>query len=128
MVKIKGIAWGGSKTDKYEVTAKFFKDTLDFPVLSTENDVTIFRLPNGDIFEAVGPTQAVELNEHVSGPKVDFLVDDVHTARKELEQLGVKFLGPVYENPDQSWTHFWAPDGYLYGLTDMHGHPAHNYE
>lgn len=129
MVKIKGIAWAGTKVDKdkYEATAKFFKDILGFKAVRTEEDVTIFQLPNSDLFEAIGPTQAPELNDFVVGPKVDFLVDDVRSARSELEKLGVKFEGPIYEGTDQSWTHFFAPDGHLYGLTDMHGHPAHEY-
>jgi catechol 2,3-dioxygenase-like lactoylglutathione lyase family enzyme len=125
MIKIKGIAWAGTKTDNYEETAKFFKDVLGFKVLRSDKDITVYRLPNDDVFEVIGPTQAVELNELVKGPKVDFLVDDVRETRREMEQSGVKFEGPVYDGPIQSWTNFHADDGHLYGLTDMHGHPDH---
>ena len=125
MIRIKGIAWAGTKTDKYEETAKFFTEILGFTVLRSDKDITVYRLPNADLFEAIGPTQAVELNDIVSGPKVDFLVDDVRATRSEMEELGVIFEGPVYDGPYQSWTNFYGADGYLYGLTDMHGHPAH---
>jgi hypothetical protein len=124
-MKIKGIAWGGTKTSKYEASAKFFKDVLGLTPKNTEVDVTVFQLPNGDLFEVIGPTQAVELNELVSGPKIDFLVDDVAAARAEMEKQGVQFFGPVYNSSEQSWTNFMGPDGYLYGLTDLHSHPAH---
>jgi hypothetical protein len=129
MVKIKGIAWAGTKLDKekYEQTSKFFKDMLGFTPQRALDGLTIFELPNGDYFEVIGPNQAVELNGLVTGPKVDFLVDDVREAREELEKMGLKFEGPIYEAADQNWTHFWAPDGYLYGLTDMHAHPAQKY-
>jgi len=129
MVKIKGIAWAGTKLEKdqYEKTAIFFRDVLGFKVQRLLDGLTIFELPNGDLFEVIGPDQAPELNGKVSGPKIDFLVDDVREARAELEKLGLRFEGVVLDAPDQSWTHFFAPDGHLYGLTDMHDHPANKY-
>jgi len=127
MIKIKGICWGGTKVseDQYEATAKFFKEVMGFKPYCVLDGVTIFKLPNGDLFESISPRQAVELNGIVSGPKIDFLVDDVAETRREMEKLGVKFEGPILRNPDQSWTNFWAPDDHLYGLTDMLGHPDH---
>ena len=44
---------------------------------------------------------------------------------KEMEAKGVEFVGPIESDPDVgvSWTHFKAPDGHLYGLTTIEGHP-----
>lgn len=123
MEKIKGIAWAGTKTDKYEKTAKFFKEILGLKPVREEKDITVFQLPNGDLFEVIGPTQGTSLGDLVSGPKVDFLVDNAREVRRELEELGVPFHGPLFGDEVQSWTHFFAPDGYLYGLTDMPDHP-----
>jgi len=127
MVRIKGICWGGTKVseEQYEATAKFFTEVMGFKPYCVQDGAVIFQLPNSDIFETVSPRQAVELNGIVSGPKIDFLVYDVAETRREMEKLGVKFEGPIQSNSDQSWTHFWAPDGHLYGLTDMLGHPDH---
>ena len=129
MVKIKGIVWAGTKVeqDKYQATADFFRDVLGFKPQRTFDGLTIFELPNGDLFEVIGPDHAVELNGVVSGPKVDFLVEDVREARRELEEQGMQFEGDVIDAEDQSWAHFFAPDGHLFGLSDMHGHPDQKY-
>jgi len=127
MARIKGIAWGGTRVDKdkYEATVKFFKDVIGFEVTVSDKDVTIYKLPNGDAFEILRPRQAVEQNNLVSGPKIDFLVDNVAETRKEMEKLGVKFEGSIQHNAYNNYTSFWAPDGYLYGLTDWLNHPGH---
>jgi hypothetical protein len=125
-MKIKAIGWGGTKVSREEHAeiSAFFKDVMGFPVISVDEDIIIFRLPSGDIFEVIGPTQATELNDLIDGPKMDFLVDDVHAARKELEARGVEFVTPVLTGSSFSWTNFRGPDGNIYGLTDDPDHPA----
>jgi len=57
---------------------------------------------------------------------VEFLVEDVDEARRTLESWGVEFLGPTGHADDgNSWAHFRAPDGNVYGLTGHPGHPSH---
>jgi hypothetical protein len=52
-----------------------------------------------------------------TGPVVEFLVDDVFDAAKELEAAGVEILGTPGGDAEQAWLHFRAPDGNVYGLT-----------
>ena len=57
----------------------------------------------------------------------EFLVGDVAAARAELEALGAEPLGPVHHADDgNSWAHFRAPDGHVYGLTSHPGHRDHD--
>ena len=52
-------------------------------------------------------------------------VDDIVAARKEMEAQGIEFLGPIEgEADDYKWTHFRAPDGFVYELTYSAAHPS----
>lgn len=121
-MKIKGIAWAGTKTDKYEETTAFFKDVLKFKVLEDKDIVTVFELPNGDIFEVLSPLAAPEIG-HPKGCKVDFLVEDVFKTIEELKSSGCTTTGPVFSEEIQDWSNFVGPDGNLYGFTNMCNHP-----
>ncbi len=94
-MKIKGIAWAGTKTPKYDETVAFFRDVLNLKVRESNPDVTVFEFPNGDLFEVIGPNVAPEMDA-LTGPKVDFLVDDVDEAVSELEAQGCKIEGQIY--------------------------------
>ena len=52
-----------------------------------------------------------------TGPVGEFLVDDVSSARAELESRGVEFLGETHTWGDYVWAHFKAPDDKIYGIT-----------
>jgi len=121
-MKIKGIAWAGTKTEKYNETRTFFKDVLNLNVVEDKGIVTIFELPNGDIFEVLSPEGAPEIG-HPKGCKVDFLVEDVFQSVEELKAAGCETTGPVYSEYTQDWTNFQGPDGNLYGFTNMKFHP-----
>lgn len=125
-MEIKGIAWAGIKAKNYEKDVEFFRDIMGFQVLQAKDDVTVFRLPNGDVFEVIGPTQAVELND-MDGLKVDFLVDNVEETVKELESKGIQIQGKVYSEPSQHWANFKGPNNCYYGITNMVGHPSHKF-
>lgn len=121
-MKVKGIAWAGSKSEKYLETKKFFRDVLKFKVREEHESVTIFELPNGDIFEVLAPDIAPEIGMP-NGAKVDFLVDDVAEALEELKAAGIKTDGVVFHEKTQDWANWYGPDGFIYGFTDMRTHP-----
>ena len=95
---------------------------MDLNIRETGTDLTVFELPNGDLFEVLGSRIAPELDA-LTGPKVDFLVDDVNEAVKELEAKGSKLEGSVYSTEIQNWANYYAPDGNMYGVTDLFNHP-----
>lgn len=126
-MEVKGITWFGTKTENIEDMAKFCVEKLGLkpPVISSP-DMVVFVLPNGDAFEIVSPAivqRQPELKD-MECPKAEFLVEDVKTARAEMEKLGVEFIGPVYTSKKHAWTNFRAPDGHLYGLTDDQPFPT----
>jgi len=117
---LKGISWLGSRTKNFDEMVKFCREQLGLKQAFVIPDMAVFLFPNGDVFEIMAPTinqKQPELGE-LECPKAEFLVEDVKTARAELEKLGVEFVGPVHTSEKHAWTNFRAPDGHLYGLTD----------
>lgn len=125
-MKIKGIAWAGTKTKKYDETVAFFRNILGLRIRESIADLTVFEFPNGDLFEVIGPGLAPEM-EILTGPKVDFFVDDVPATVSELKAKGFKIEGSIYSTPGiQNWANFYSPDGNMYGITDLKTHPLHD--
>jgi catechol 2,3-dioxygenase-like lactoylglutathione lyase family enzyme len=115
-MKVKGIVWVGTATDKYQEMVAFFRDTMGLDVFHERDDLSILRLESGEWVEVFGPGDA-HFGEFDTGPVVEFLVDDLDAARAELEGKGVEFLTENHGWGDYVWTHFRAPDGKVYGLT-----------
>jgi hypothetical protein len=101
----------------------FCRTVLGLSETSSENGMAVFQLPDGDIFE-VFDTQVFN-DESMSHPVAGFLVDNIAAARAEMEAKGVEFIGPIHgEDDDYTWTHFRAPDGFVYELTYSTAHPS----
>jgi hypothetical protein len=49
-------------------------------------------------------------------PVIGFLVDDVASARAELENKGVNFIGSVGRGTAWEWSYFRSPEGYVYQI------------
>jgi hypothetical protein len=122
-MKVKGIVWLGTRTDRFEQMNNFCRDLLGLPQKLLEPGFAVYELPNGDLFEVFGSDQSE--NQFMTHPVAGFLVDDIVAARAELEAKGIEFLGPIEGNTDDyKWTHFRAPDGFVYELTYSTSHPA----
>ncbi|MCZ7587349.1 MAG: VOC family protein [Gaiella sp.] len=115
-MKIKGIVWVGTATDRFDETVRFFKDTLGLSAFQEHEGLSILRLESGEWVEVFGPSDP-HFAEFDSGPVVEFLVDDLDDARAELEGKGVEFLTENHGFGDYRWTHFRGPDGNVYGIT-----------
>lgn len=123
-MRIRGLVWLGTRTDAFREMAAFVTETLGIPPTLQLPDFLVADLPNGDRLEVFGPSDSG--HSFMTCPVVGFLVDDVHEARRELEEKGVEFLGPVHETEEgYAWSHFRAPDGRVYELTRHPGHPAY---
>ena len=114
-VKVKGLAWVGTRTAEFDATARFFREVLGLRLAHEQPDFAVFLMPNGDAVEVLGPSDT----DHVhfdAGPVVGFLVDDVAAARLELEEAGVvELLGSLRRWPGGTASqHFRAPDGNVY--------------
>ena len=117
-MKITGITWLGSPTDRYDDMRRFAIDVLGLRPREDQADFAVFVLPDGDVFEIFGPKAIADGHEFMRAPVAGFRVDDVTKARAEMEAKGVVFIGPVHRGPQSAWSHFSAPDGHVYEITD----------
>lgn len=122
-MKVKGIIWLGTRTDHFAQMTDFCRDLLGLKQTLVEPGFAIFDFPNGDRLEIFGPQESA--NQFMTHPVAGFLVDDIVAARAELEAKGIEFIGPIEgETDDYKWTHFRAPDGFIYELTYSQFHPS----
>ena len=122
-MKVKGIVWLGTRTDRFEQMNEFCRDLMGLSQRLLEPGFAVYELPNGDLFEIFGSDQPE--NQFMKHPVAGFLVDDIVAARAEMEAKGIEFLGPIEgDTDDYKWTHFRAPDGFVYELTYSATHPS----
>lgn len=117
-MKILGLAWVGSSSSRFEEMSDFLRDGLGLPVEREQAGARVFGFPDGSAFEIFKATDdAHDFFEH---PVAGILVDDVAEVRAHLEQQGIEFIGEIHQGVEDSWSpqwsHFRAPDGYLYVL------------
>jgi predicted enzyme related to lactoylglutathione lyase len=115
-IPVKGIVWLGVRTDRVRDMKALFADVFGFEVRTDDGDFVVLRAPSGDVVELFGPSDR-EHRHFSTGPVVEFLVDDVEGARRELEERGVEVLSEIESGGGTSWFHFRGPDGNVYGMT-----------
>jgi predicted enzyme related to lactoylglutathione lyase len=115
-MKVLGVVWAGTRTEKYAETFAFFRDVLGVPLTELEPDFGWSRMPNSSQFEIFGPSDTK--HRHFStGPVPEFLVEDLAAALADLRAADVQILGEPHLEGTHGWVHFLAPDGNVYGLT-----------
>jgi len=120
-VRVKGIVWLGTRTAHFAEMRDFFAALAGQPH-TDEEAFAVWDLENGDRLEVFGPDG--DAPPYAEAPLAGFLVDDVGAARAELERHGAEFIGPVHAYGDgNEWSHFRAPDGHVYELTNRPDHP-----
>ena len=117
-MKVLGLSWLGSSSPRLEEMTELLRDRLGLTVEAEQARARVFRFPDGSGFEVFKPTDtAHDFFEH---PVAGILVDDVREVRAHLEAGGIEFVGEVHDGVEDSWatawSHFRAPDGYLYVL------------
>lgn len=124
-VNVLGIAWVGTRTDRFREMASFYDEVLGFDRWIEDEGFLAYRLPNGDVAELFGPGEGAH-DHFTTGPVAGFLVEDLSGAIEELADAGIEILGvPVVEASGSGWAHFRAPDGNIYEVTANREHPAH---
>jgi catechol 2,3-dioxygenase-like lactoylglutathione lyase family enzyme len=119
---IRGIVWLGTRTAKFDSMLNLYRDVMGMSVTHQEPGFVVLDLPNGDKVELFGEDSAY--NKEFTHPVAGFLVDDIESARAEMESAGIEFFGPIERTEDgYAWSHFRAPDGFIYELTYSPGHP-----
>jgi catechol 2,3-dioxygenase-like lactoylglutathione lyase family enzyme len=117
---VKGLVWVGTRTESYKEMVTFYRDVLRLSLDHEDGEFAVFRLPDGSKAEVFGPSDT-EHTHFSTGSVVGFLVENVETARKSLEAEGIEFIGTTYEwePTGEAWSHFRAPDGNVYEITQI---------
>ncbi len=111
-VKLKSIGWVGLRTAQFREMAQFYEEVFGLRQAYERPNGFAFHLPNGETIEGVEPA---EDNPFTTGPIPGFEVDDVVSARAEMEEKGIRFIGPIRGGlPRNTWSHYYAPDGNIY--------------
>jgi hypothetical protein len=74
-----------------------------------EESLVQFELPSGQLFEIFAETSRY-YRLHTC-PVLAFEVENVRTARKEMEAQGVQFETDIDGDEAVAWTYFRGPDG-----------------
>ena len=113
-MRVLGYTWAGVRTTDMKSTTRFFSELLGLSLIHESDALAQFEMPSGQLFEVFSPkSRYYELHAH---PVLAFQVEDVRSARKELEAQGVEFVAAVEGQQSEAWTYFRGPDGYLYEL------------
>lgn len=122
-MKVKGIAWLGTRTSKFDAMLNMYHHVMGLPLAHQEPGFVVMELPNGDLVEIFADDSPH--NTFFIHPVAGFLVDDISAARAEMESQGIEFIGSTEVMEDgYAWSHFRAPDGFIYELTYSPKHPA----
>ena len=122
-MKIKGLAWLGTRTSNFDGMVNLYRSIMELEISYQEPGFVVVDLPNGDRVEVVADDSTY--NTFFTNPVAGFLVDDIEAARKEMEAYGIEFIGPTERAEDgNAWSHFRAPDGFIYELTYTPNHPS----
>jgi catechol 2,3-dioxygenase-like lactoylglutathione lyase family enzyme len=115
--KFKSLVWLGVRTKKFRESCHFYEKTLGLRAIHKESGFREYDLPNGDRIELFSTSKKSQ-KHFTTGPVAGFLVDDIVDARKEMEQSGIKFIGPIRSGSTSNWAHFRGPDGNVYEITN----------
>lgn len=118
------IGFLGTRTTNHQQMTGFLRDVLGLPSVWDKPDWSGFQLPTGknDFVEVFGPSkQDPNLFPDTAGsPLVAFIVEDVVSARAEVEAAGTELLSEVIWVGDNfGWFFFRAPDGNVYCLEQV---------
>ena len=119
-MRVKRLAWLGTRTENFDATTAFFRDVLGIPVLYEESGFTMLQLSGAErdfveVFALDNPNGAL----YSTGPVVGLLVDDVEQARVELDAAGVELIGStqwLQSMDGYGWFHVRGPDGNVYAI------------
>ncbi len=114
-VKVEGLGWLGIRTERFEETARFFREVMGLEETRRERDVVGFAFPDGAEMEVWRPEDEFH-SFFGAGPVVGLRVGDVEAARAAMEAAGVAFLGPVQRSERAVWSHFRGPEGTVYEI------------
>src|SRR5436190_15450350 len=105
-VEVRGIAWLGTRTARFDEMTAFAENVLGLEPKLREEGMVMYQLPRGDLFEVFAPNDPG--GGHPAGVAGGFLVDDADVAVAELRAHGVE-VTHVESAGEYRWAYFRAP-------------------
>jgi glyoxylase I family protein len=113
---VRALVWLGTRTARLDEMRTFWRNLLGSNPTVDTPERAVFVLPSGDRVEL---SKERDHRHFTSGPVAGFLVDDLAATITRLETLGAELLPPASaDNSEVHWTHFRAPDGNVYEVTE----------
>ena len=123
-MRVRGLAWVGTRTHAFADTVRFFGGSLELPLGRETRGFARFDLPDGGVVEVFDAGRE-EYPHFSTGPVVGFEVSDFDEARGELERAGYPLLlGVGGERGGYRWQHFRGPGGLVFEIVDYPDRPA----
>ena len=113
-MRVLGYTWAGVRTADLNSAKRFFADVLGLRRSHEGKGLVQFELPSGQLFEVFG-SESRYYRLHAC-PVIGFQVEDVQSAKRELESKGVEFVTDLFGDEKEAWTYFRGPDGTLYEI------------
>jgi catechol 2,3-dioxygenase-like lactoylglutathione lyase family enzyme len=121
-MKVKGMIWLGTRTANLDAMVNMYTSVMGLEIVHQEPGFVVMDLPNGDRVEVFGTDSPY--STFFTSPVAGFLVEDIVSARAEMESQGIEFIGSTeFAEDGNAWAHFRAPDGFIYELTYTPKHP-----
>ena len=117
-MRVLNIRWVGVATERYVEMRHFVEQVLGLPANFDDATTVEYVTDDGDELQLMAPGDPYFhfFTEHARGPVPLFEVEDVRSARHELEQAGIELVGELGRDANWEWIHIRAPDGNLYEL------------
>jgi catechol 2,3-dioxygenase-like lactoylglutathione lyase family enzyme len=112
-MEVRNIRWVGVPTENYAAMRALLEQVMGLRLSFEEPTTVEFTTTEGDEVQlhAPGDPYFDFFKRHATGPVPLFEVDDVHTARVELDENGIAIVGDLGQDGRWEWIHFRAPDG-----------------
>src|SRR5262249_60644202 len=108
----------GHRNRPADAMVGFLRDKLGLRMELAEPTTTELSLTNGDRVEVFAPGNAYHEQYRSQGIVPLFELNDVHAARRMLEEAGVE-VGELKSDAAWEWVDVRAPDGRLYVLASL---------
>ena len=120
-MEVRNVRWVGVSTDNYAAMRELLGGVMGLRANFDEATTVEFVTSEGDEIQLMAPGDPYFdfFRDHAHGPVPLFEVDDVRTARGELEAAGIEIIGDLGRDDRWEWIHFRAPDGNLYELASL---------
>lgn len=117
---VTGIGWHATVVDNesFDATRAFFGALLGTTPGWEAEGFTAFHAPDGSSLELLAPQHVPNYGLN-SGAAFGFIVNDLDETTEMVRAAGGEILGEKVETASSTYQHFRAPDGRVYGLTEL---------